>query len=571
MPSIIVAKNAGFCPGVKNAIDKVLELRQKYKRTIYTLGPLIHNKQVIQKLEEKNIFAVERASEIKDKNSILVIRAHGIPPYLEEQIKKFGVEVIDATCPLVKNVHNIIRKYSEQGYATIIVGDRDHAEVIGLVGYAQEKCYVVSGPGEAKNLPEFKKANVVAQTTQEEEIFFKTVEILKTKTRELVISNTICNPTKQRQRETLEFSKNSDLAVIVGGKNSANTRRLFQICSGLAKTAVHIEKADELEPETLRNAESIFITAGASTPSWMIDEVVNAAKEISKSVKHPFMKKLAVLWEFAVASCIYTALAAICLTYVCMKLEGAIVSVAALFVSGTFVLSLHLINRTLEKGAVQPDKLKKILFIKFKSKIKFAGISAGILSIAASAFLGYQVFFMTMLFWLLGTLYPQRMPFGLDKVTGFPASKDIVTALGWGFVCAYVPGFLNGSIFIKSTQLVIMFTTLLVFMRSVMFGISSAHNDMIVGKENFYKAAGPNITYAALLVGFVMLEILLMAIKTAGFRPEPAGSAFLGLFYYAVLILAFSSGRIPEKTLSETVIDSQFVLLGILAYFVRKG
>jgi len=166
-PQITVASTAGFCPGVKNAIDKVLELAKSAKKPIYTLGPLIHNRQVIETLREKNIRAVNDVSEIKDKDAILVIRAHGIPPELEADIRQRRLEVVDATCPLVKHVHRTIAAYAEKGCDTVIVGDKDHAEVIGLMGYTMGRGHVISGPAEVSLLPRMEKANVVAQTTQE--------------------------------------------------------------------------------------------------------------------------------------------------------------------------------------------------------------------------------------------------------------------------------------------------------------------------------------------------------------------------------------------------------------------
>ncbi len=277
---ITVAKSAGFCPGVKNAIDKVLELAKQRKKTIYTLGPLIHNKQVIETLEEKNIFAVRSPSEIKEKGAILVIRAHGIPPGEEAKIRALDLEVVDATCPLVKRVQENISTYAKKGYSTIIVGDRDHAEVLGLMGYTEGRGYVVSGPEEVKHLHRLEKANIVAQTTQEGGIFLAAAEEARKITGELTVSNTICNPTRQRQKETVEFSKDADLVIVVGGKNSANTTRLFQICERLAKKAIHIESEEELKRKVFEGASKILITAGASTPTWMTDKVLEKAREL---------------------------------------------------------------------------------------------------------------------------------------------------------------------------------------------------------------------------------------------------------------------------------------------------
>lgn len=276
--SITVAKSAGFCPGVKSAIDKVLELSNKRKRRIYTLGPLIHNKQVIETLEQNNIHAVKSASEIKEKGALLVIRAHGIPPKEERAIRSLGLEVIDATCPLVKRVQENIRAYAKKGYATVIVGDKDHAEVVGLMGYTGGRGRVISGPEEADSLPRLKKVNIVAQTTQEGGIFTAAAEAVSRKAAELVVSNTICNPTKLRQSETVKFAKGSDLVIVVGGKNSANTARLFQICDRLAKRAVHIETESELEAGLFRGVKRIFITAGASTPTWLVEKALEKVR-----------------------------------------------------------------------------------------------------------------------------------------------------------------------------------------------------------------------------------------------------------------------------------------------------
>ena len=207
---VTVAKSAGFCPGVKRAIDKVLELEAAGKKPVYTIGPLIHNKQVTDMLAAKQITSIDRPQEAADKAGVLVIRAHGITPSFQKEVENCGMEVVDATCPLVKHAQNIIAKYAGQGYHTIIVGDGGHAEVIGLLGYTQGKGTVVSGPEEAAKLPHFEKVNVVSQTTQKESVFYETAEEIKKHADECQISNTICQPTKDRQKETIEQAQNAD-------------------------------------------------------------------------------------------------------------------------------------------------------------------------------------------------------------------------------------------------------------------------------------------------------------------------------------------------------------------------
>ena len=270
---VTVAKSAGLCPGVKGAIEKVLELEASGKKPIYTLGPLIHNKQVTDMLALKHITSVDTPAQATDKSGVLVIRAHGITPAFRAEVMQSGMEVVDATCPLVKHAHDVISKYASEGYATVIVGDSGHAEVLGLLGSTQGKGVVVSGPEEAQKLPHFDKVNVVSQTTQKESVFLETAEIIKAKSAVCQVSNTICHPTKLRQSETMERAKNADLVIVVGGKHSANTTRLAVLCRELAPQVLHIETEAELTAQQVLAPKQIFITAGASTPNWVINQV----------------------------------------------------------------------------------------------------------------------------------------------------------------------------------------------------------------------------------------------------------------------------------------------------------
>lgn len=565
---ITVAKSAGFCPGVKNAIDKVLELAAQRQRTIYTLGPLIHNKQVIETLKEKNILAVKSAAEITEKGALLVIRAHGIPPEEEARIRALDLEVVDATCPLVKHVQENIRAHALKGYATIIVGDKDHAEVVGLMGYAEGRGHVVDGPEGVKALPRLEKANIVAQTTQEPDVFTAAAAEARKIAGELAVSNTICNPTRQRQKETVEFAKDSDLVIVVGGKNSANTARLFQICERLAKKAVHIEKEDELEESLFKGVKKIFITAGASTPTWMTEKVLEKARELSERGGHLLPENLAFAWKLFITGSLHTAIAAAALTYVCMKLEGAPISPKLLLTAGLFAFSLHLTHRAAEKGSAAPDRARKLLFVKYRLQSRAAAVLSGVFAIFLSATMGLEVLLPTAFFWAGGMSYPYMLPRSLEKFGNFPASKDILTALGWAFICAYAPGLWRGGALSNSTQLAVVFAFLLVFTRSVLFGISHAHSDMIAGKENFYKAAGPTLTYLTLFAIFILLSGILFILKGTGWRPDLAAALLTGMLYYLALILFFFFGRIPERITAETLIDSQFLILAALAYAI---
>jgi len=269
---VLLAKTAGFCPGVKKALERVLELARS-GRPVYTLGPLVHNAQVLEMLEEKGVHAVASLSEVPDKGGILVLRAHGVSPELEKEARSRGVAVFDATCPLVKNAQRAISKHKEQGFTTVIVGDAGHAEVVGLQGWAGKDSFVVSGPEEAAKLPRIEKAHVVAQTTQEAEVFEKTVEVVRKKSGQTVVSNTVCKPSLERQEETARLARSADMVIVVGSRTSANTARLAAVCRRLCANVVQIETESELDEASVKAAKSVAITAGASTPAWVTDRV----------------------------------------------------------------------------------------------------------------------------------------------------------------------------------------------------------------------------------------------------------------------------------------------------------
>ena len=297
---IKLAKTAGFCPGVKNAIDKALELAQSGKTPVYTLGQIIHNNHVIQMLEEKNIRAINDPAVLAGKTGVLIIRAHGVTPEIEKQLRSLKMEIIDATCPLVKKAQKVIHEYAVQGYSTVIVGDKGHVEVTGLLGYCEGRGYVAADPAEADSLPYFEKVNIVSQTTQEEKKFFETAERIRENSKESIISNTICMPTRERQKETVEMALSSDIMIVVGAKHSANTSRLAKLCSDLGVKTIHIEKEDELDPEKIADSGRIGVTAGASTPNWMTERVMKKLVQLREARGKTTLNPLKTAWEFII-------------------------------------------------------------------------------------------------------------------------------------------------------------------------------------------------------------------------------------------------------------------------------
>lgn len=554
---VTVAKSAGFCPGVKGAIDKVLELEASGKKPVYTLGPLIHNKQVTDMLAAKQITSVDRPEQAADKKGVLVIRAHGITPAFRAEVMQSGMEVVDATCPLVKHVHDVISKYAAEGYHTVIVGDGGHAEVIGLLGCTQGKGVVVSGPQEAKKLPAFDKVNVVAQTTQKESVFLETAEVIKKKAATCQISNTICFPTKQRQSETTQMAKNADLVIVVGGKHSANTARLAWLCRELAPQVLHIETEAELTPQQVLGPKRIFITAGASTPNWVIDQVADWVRQTRRTRHQGFAGMLQRLWAKTVSYSFYTAFAAMALTYVCMKLEGLHAQWTPLAFSWLFIFSLTTVNRAAENKTRPAGRLPA-----------WTGYAAAVLALAAAALMGLRTLALATLFIAAGLLYPVRHLLK-SKLLSLPGTKDFCTALGWGFACAFLPAFANGMIWRKALYLAVFYAALLAFMRSVTLAFTSANKDLIIGKESFYKAFGIRITKWAVAVLLTALTAVLVTLLVITWKPALVGMLLLGNFYTIFIVIYYYSHSASRGVKEETLIDGQFFVLWLLVWLSR--
>lgn len=554
---VTVAKSAGFCPGVKGAIDKVLELEASGKKPIYTLGPLIHNKQVTDMLAAKQISSVDKPEQAQDKSGVLVIRAHGITPAFRAEVMNSGMEVVDATCPLVKHAHDVISKYAQEGYHTVIVGDGGHAEVIGLLGCTQGKGVVVSGPEEAQALPHYDKVNIVSQTTQKESVFFAAAEIIKNKSDICQISNTICHPTKLRQSETMTMAKNADLVIVVGGKHSANTARLALLCRELAPQVVHIETEAELTPEQVLPAKSIFITAGASTPNWVINQVAEWVRQTRKKRGISFTGILQRFWAKFISHSAYTALAAAALTYVCMKLEGLAFQYKPLLFSALFVFSLTTVNRAWENKTRPAGKLPAIF-----------GYTAAALALVVAALMGLKTFILAALMTALGLLYPLRHALK-SKILSLPGTKDILTAIGWGFACAFLPAFTNDLLLRKSSYLAIFYAVLLVFMRSVTLGFTSANKDLMIGKESFYKAFGIGKTKLAVMGLLGALTTVLAVLLTITWKPALVAMLLLGNLYTICIVIYYYSHTASRGVKEETLIDAQFFILWILAWLSR--
>ena len=277
MVKITIAKSAGFCFGVKRAIDLAQDIASKNK-DVYTFGPLIHNPQEVSRLEKENIKVIEDYSKIE--KGVLVLRTHGIPLDIYENLsKKENIKIVDATCPFVKKAQDIIKELSKDSEQIVIVGEKKHPEVVALVSYGKGKCLVVEDKKDVKNVKKTGIIYIVSQTTQSPKKFEEIVNEIS-KISKVKVFNTICRATFDRQTAAEKLAKEVDVMIVIGGKNSGNTTRLYQICSNITKT-YHIEDVNEIEVEWFNNISTVGITAGASTPDWIIENIKGRIKEVT--------------------------------------------------------------------------------------------------------------------------------------------------------------------------------------------------------------------------------------------------------------------------------------------------
>jgi len=278
---IITAEEAGFCFGVERAIDMVLEAVDNYNdMTVYTLGPLIHNPQVVEKLQKKDVQVAQSLDDID--SGIVIIRSHGVEPEIIRKAKEKGLKIIDATCPFVKNAQKYAKELVDGGYQTFIYGDKDHPEVKGIYGATDKKAVIVNGMEDFAEQNLEKKVGFIAQTTKSPESFKDIISSVIIKVKELKVFNTICNTTEIRQRSASDLAQKVDIMFVIGGRNSANTNRLAEICSATGTPTYHIETAGEIDLNWLKGKNKVGITAGASTPDWLIREVIQLMSEEKK-------------------------------------------------------------------------------------------------------------------------------------------------------------------------------------------------------------------------------------------------------------------------------------------------
>lgn len=271
------AASAGFCFGVKRAAQMAFAAARDYA-SLCSLGPLIHSPQLVGELEQQGVAVVDQVEDIQ--REAVIIRSHGVAKETLAQLQQRSLHVVDATCPFVKKAQEHAQRLGQEGYTVVIVGEREHPEVQGIRSYVSGQAYIFASAAEAEALPQLRKCGVVAQTTQSQHNLQEIARICLQRCAELRVYNTICDATSVRQEEARTLAQKVDVMLVIGGYNSANTNRLAQICREIQPRTYHIEEAWELQHPWFDQARTVGVTAGASTPEWIIDAVVAAVEQL---------------------------------------------------------------------------------------------------------------------------------------------------------------------------------------------------------------------------------------------------------------------------------------------------
>lgn len=566
-----LAKTAGFCMGVRRAMNIALDAANKKKGDLYTYGPIVHNPQAVQMLKEKGV-AVITDDSVSD--ATVIIRAHGVPPEERQKIKEAGNLVCDATCPHVARAHAIIKRGINQGYTAIIIGDKGHAEVNGLLGYAAGNGYVVESADDVNELPHIERACIVAQTTQDRKNFDEIVATVKKRVSDVQIYDTICDSTNMRQKEVRELAHEVDAMVIVGGKNSANTRRLHEISHSTGVPSFHIEGEDELESLGLERYENIGVMAGASTPNWVINKVIERIKLLLKKRQNKLLSMLGKIGDFIVGSSLYLSLGAVSMGYASLVFQGIKPSAIILSIIFLYIYSVHIFNRYTEKVEGEfYDSIRARIFKKFGKAFIGTAIIASLISLYLSYLLGMRDFFLLLFSYMMGIIYSLKIvPERLHHITeykrlkDFPGSKDVFVALAWAWVIVLIPSLNQGAFFTYESLSIMAFIISTVFIRSVIFDIVGIEGDRIVGRETIPILIGPKRTEIMLLIITIIICVYMGLSAVFGLVPE------LGYYFilFPVLMVAclyiIQKRRIQYNRLFEVTIDSFFILIGIITY-----
>ncbi|MCL1911188.1 MAG: 4-hydroxy-3-methylbut-2-enyl diphosphate reductase [Leptospirales bacterium] len=560
---IALAKHSGFCFGVKNAVARVVEEINSSDDTILVYGPLIHNPQTVEILENRGLKTIHSLDDIKDCS--VAVRTHGAPLNELKIIKESASKIFNLTCPKVARVQSTIKTYSANGCHTIIIGNSGHAEVVGLKSFATNGVTVVSSLEESDNIPQADKYLLVSQTTIDRELFDSIVKKLEDKLSNMTVINTICDSTENRQNDVHEaIKKGIDTLIVAGGKNSANTTMLARIGFANAIKTFHIETEQELSFEDLKDSKYALVTAGASTPGWIINNVLEKLYSMKHKKSNPLFRGIKTLAEFLVRTNSLSAVFAFFSTFF-IQSAGIFTAFPSLpLISALYIFSMYSTNNYFDREFLKlSNSSKYAIYKKFGNYLMFLSL----ISLAASFYLVLDYSSVSIILLALSSIFgfiyfthpvkriidAFKPPF-IKKLYG----SKIVNVLGWLTVVVIVP-----SIHFKPDKSLIFFMTALILCivteRHLIIGNIAYQGDSIFGRVSIPIWLGSKTT---IILSRVLSAVSALTCAAAAYQTSSPYLFILliPVIYYTVLMEITAKIEYPVSIIYEILTDLNFII-----------
>ena len=552
--------------GVKRAVDTVLDVaRHRGRNRVFTYGPIIHNPQTVELLQRRGVSPADTMQDID--GGIVVIRAHGITPEEKEALSNKDVTLCDATCPRVSSVQSIIRKHASSGYTVIIAGDSEHPEVKGLMGYAAGRGVVVRNSEAVDELPPYDKVCVVAQTTQNLQEYQNITEAIHEKYADATVFDTICRSTEKRQNEVRELARDMDAMIIVGGRNSANTQRLAAISQAQDTPTYHVETAEELKAIDLSRYDRVGISAGASTPNWIIDGVVDYLLNYRDGKGTRRLPGLYALWILGVRTDLYSAIGAGCLSLVGMLFQDIGISLIDVMIAATSVYALHTINRLQDRNLGRiTGSFRESTYIRHRGAYQTIALLALVVALALAAVKGALPLVLLMLMSLFGALYnitifPAR--WGCKRLADIPGSKNLFTAAAWGLVTVLIPQSAVSLEVTMGTVMAFLFVFNIVFVKSALSDMLDIQSDRLVGRETIPVVMGEKPTRKLLQVISILTGVIMITAAVTGYAPWLSLALLASIFYIWICLGFYDRKTQFSNIVLEGLLGTNYLIAGV--------
>ncbi len=566
---IELARHSGFCMGVRNAILKIINEINSSEKDIYVYGPLIHNPQTINVLDNRGLKTVNSLENTDNKQ--IAIRTHGIPINENRYIKKRAKRIINLTCPRVARVQSIIKKFSNEGYFTIIIGDHKHAEVIGLKSYAAEGVVVISDTDEIKYIPNVKKYLLVAQTTLDSKLYTRIVDILKSKFDNIVIIDTICDSTTFRQNAVIDgIKKGIDTLVVVGGKNSANTKRLAHIGIDNNINTIYIETENEMDESDFKDSGYVLVTAGASTPGWIINNVLEKLYKIKFKKTNIIINSIKNLLEFIVRSNLLSAIAAFYMTSIVQFYCGAEINYNYSLISFFYIFSMYSINNYFDRDFLKAcNSYKYFIYERYGIPLLILSLFFMFISISISLNIDLSASLVLIFTYVFGFAYSTRAVKNIVRAIRIPFlrkiyNSKIITSFGWLIITAILP-VINLNFKTLDFVSISIFVLVLTFVRHMLIDMIAFQGDLIFGRETLPILIGiKNINL--LSISLSIIPILLLTVNsfiTQNFFPLVFS---VNIFYYIFLLSKIRKVNYLISLKYEILVDFNYILIILFTY-----